>query len=62
MLLSLAEHVFISSPQLFRIEHNSNSGFPGLITQHKVFVPFFLTEDHAMRAYWGSGGVAPLIL
>jgi hypothetical protein len=22
----------------------------------------FLTEHHAMKAYWGSGGTAPLIL
>jgi hypothetical protein len=25
-------------------------------------VPVFLTEHHAMKAYWGSGGIAPLIL
>jgi hypothetical protein len=23
---------------------------------------FFLAEHHAMKAYWGSGGIAPLIL
>jgi len=23
---------------------------------------FFLTDHHAMKAYWGSGGIAPLIL
>jgi hypothetical protein len=23
---------------------------------------FFLTQHHAMKAYWGSEGVAPLIL
>jgi len=22
----------------------------------------FLTEHHAMKAYWGSGSIAPLIL
>jgi hypothetical protein len=27
-----------------------------------VPVLFFLTEHHAMKAYWGSGGVTPLIL
>jgi hypothetical protein len=28
------------------------------------FVPviFSLTEHHTMKAYWGSGGVVPLIL
>jgi hypothetical protein len=26
----------------------------------KLFVCFFLTEHHAMKAYWGSGGIAPL--
>jgi hypothetical protein len=25
-------------------------------------VLFFLTEHHAMKAYWGSGGIDPLIL
>jgi hypothetical protein len=23
---------------------------------------FFLTDHHARKAYWGTGGVAPLIL
>jgi hypothetical protein len=27
-----------------------------------VPVLFFLTKHHAMQAYWGSGGIAPLIL
>jgi hypothetical protein len=27
-----------------------------------VPVLFFLTEHHAMKAYWGSGGMAPLVL
>jgi len=26
------------------------------------FVPLILTEHHAMKAYWGSGGTAPSIL
>jgi hypothetical protein len=25
-------------------------------------VPVLLTKHHAMKAYWGSGGIAPLIL
>jgi hypothetical protein len=28
----------------------------------KVIPGLFLTEHHAMKAYWGSGGIAPLIL
>jgi hypothetical protein len=30
----------------------------------KKFVPvlFFLTEHHAMKAYWGSGSITPRIL
>jgi hypothetical protein len=24
-------------------------------------VPVFLTEHHVMKAYWGSGGIAPRI-
>jgi hypothetical protein len=25
-------------------------------------VPVLLTEHHAVKKYWGSGGIAPLIL
>jgi hypothetical protein len=28
----------------------------------KVVPALFLTEHHAMKAYWESGGIAPLIL
>jgi hypothetical protein len=28
----------------------------------KVVPVLFLTEHHAMKAYWGSGGIAPFIL
>jgi hypothetical protein len=28
----------------------------------KVAPVLFLTEHRAMKAYWGSGGIAPLIL
>jgi hypothetical protein len=28
----------------------------------KVVPLLFLTEHHAMKAYWGSGGIAPHIL
>jgi hypothetical protein len=28
----------------------------------KVVPVLFLTEHHAMKAYWESGGIAPLIL
>jgi hypothetical protein len=28
----------------------------------KLFLCFFLTERHAMKAYWESGGIAPRIL
>jgi hypothetical protein len=28
----------------------------------KIVPVLFLTEHHAMRAYWGSGGIATLIL
>jgi hypothetical protein len=34
---------------------------PMLRSKGKV-VPVLLTEHHAMEAYWGSGGTAPLIL
>jgi hypothetical protein len=28
----------------------------------KLSLCLFLTDHHAMKAYWGSGGIAPLIL
>jgi hypothetical protein len=28
----------------------------------KVVPVIFLTEHHAMKAYWGNGGIAPRIL
>jgi hypothetical protein len=28
----------------------------------KVVPVLFLTEHHAMKAYWGSGGTAPIVL
>jgi hypothetical protein len=28
----------------------------------KVIPVLFLTKHHAMKTYWGSGGIAPLIL
>jgi hypothetical protein len=28
----------------------------------KLLLRFFLTEHHAMKAYWGSAGVSPLNL
>jgi hypothetical protein len=36
---------------------------PGTLKGKGKVVPvLFLTEHHAMKAYWGSGGIAPLIL
>jgi hypothetical protein len=39
-------------------------GFEGdPLTTSKLLVPqLFLTEQHAMKAYWGSGGIAPRIV
>jgi len=28
----------------------------------KLSLCFFLTEHEAMKAYWGNGGIAPIIL
>jgi hypothetical protein len=25
----------------------------------KLFLPFFVTEHYAMKAYWRNGGIAP---
>jgi hypothetical protein len=41
------------------------NGTTGIVTiegKVKVVPVLFLTEHHAMKAYWGSGGIAPLIL
>jgi len=32
------------------------------VTGKGKVVPVLLTEHHAMEAYWGNGGIAPLIL
>jgi hypothetical protein len=33
-----------------------------LVNGNDKFVPVFLTKHHAIKAYWKSGGIAPLIL
>jgi hypothetical protein len=38
----------------------NNYNFPYFMNIHKGLC--FLTEHHAMKAYWGSGGIALLIL
>jgi hypothetical protein len=39
------------------------AGLYGIFLVKEVKLPLcFLTEHHAMKAYWGSGCVAPLIL
>jgi hypothetical protein len=40
--------------------HPRNTEF--YIKVSKVVPVLLLTEHHAMMAYWGSGGIAPLIL
>jgi hypothetical protein len=39
-------------------------GFIYLVSKGKVKVGpvLLLTEHHAMKAHWGNGGIAPLIL
>jgi hypothetical protein len=36
-------------------------GLQDKVRKGKVF-PVLLTEHHVMKAYWGSGGIAPHIL
>jgi hypothetical protein len=36
--------------------------FSAKIGREDIFKPCALTEHHAMKAYWGSGGIAPLFL
>jgi len=33
-----------------------------LEVKYKVISELFLTENHAMKAHWGRGSIAPLIL
>jgi len=35
---------------------------PSLLVTLKVKFSLCLTKHHAMKAYWGSGGIAPRIL
>jgi hypothetical protein len=44
----------------FTLSYNL-SGFKILLCKGKAVTVLFLTELHAMKAYW-SGGIAPLIL
>jgi len=39
----------------------STVGHP-LQSKVKLFLCFFLTEQYAIKAYWGSGGITPRIL
>jgi len=32
------------------------------VRREKVKLSLCLTKNHAIKAYWGSGGIAPLIL
>jgi hypothetical protein len=38
------------------------SGKFNVVVTGKVVPVLFLTEHHAMKAYWGSGGIAPSII
>jgi hypothetical protein len=40
-----------------RIERGGNA-----VQEGKVKLSLCLTKHHAMKTYWGSGGIAPLIL
>jgi hypothetical protein len=40
-------------------KHKDNSTFK---ERKKVKLSLFLTKYHAMKTYWGSGGIAPGIL
>jgi hypothetical protein len=35
---------------------------PDIKGKGKVAPVIFFTEHHAMKAYWGSGGIAPLVI
>jgi hypothetical protein len=41
--------------------HTNNDALEGKV-KIKLSVSCLLTEHHAMKAYWGSGGIAPCFL
>jgi hypothetical protein len=54
---------------LFPGHHTGNEIYTYMSKQYKrdyIYIykscPCALTEHHAVEAYWGSGGIAPLIL
>jgi hypothetical protein len=40
----------------------TNQKIKSVICKGKVAPVLFLTQHHAINAYWGSGGIAPRIL
>jgi hypothetical protein len=46
---------------LLRIQEERNTGIL-VKDEGKVIPMLFLTEHHAMKVYWGNGGIAPFIL
>jgi hypothetical protein len=45
-----------------RLSHSQCKGKGKDKGKDKIVPALFLTEHHAMKAYWGSGGIAPLVL
>jgi hypothetical protein len=58
--------------ELSTVRHFGPENVDGLMSTHitgifhvyciKLSLRFFLTDHQAMKAYWGSGGIAPCIL
>jgi hypothetical protein len=44
------------------ILHENYNSLDNILQVKDKVVPVFLTEHHAMKAYWGSGSIAPRIL
>jgi hypothetical protein len=54
-----------ASPETFEYTLVFNFKLPShvsFINGNGKVVPVLLAEHHAMREYWGSGGIVPLIL
>jgi hypothetical protein len=57
-LLLLRDELTFSLPRTDSLQFK----LPGYKGKGKVVPVFFLAEQHAMKAYWGSGVIAPIIL
>jgi hypothetical protein len=63
MNVAVKGKISVLSPELSRSQWLTESdNLANNIVKVKVKLPLCLTKHHTMKAYWRSGGIAPLIL